>query len=276
LWLALLLTSVTVALLGYKIFSLAGASWLVAQCVGLIYTPGFLRSFGFGSYNGALWTIPVELQFYLVLPVLCYVLSGFRSHTAALLGAFLVFVLLAVLSREYAPSLVLWDLENEPLEQKLLRYSFIPNFFLFLSGALAYRLSLWAHPAIYGKALFWFCAVALFAQFVSINSVTQIIWYLLLAGFTLSAAYTCVGAQKFLHGQDISYGVYIYHGLILNLLVEFGCKSNPLFVGVVLINSYVVAFLSWHLVERPCLKFKFKPGWPRLIVRDNRPMAPIA
>jgi hypothetical protein len=31
--------------------------WFGSQLVGLIYTPQFMKHFGFGSYNGSLWTL---------------------------------------------------------------------------------------------------------------------------------------------------------------------------------------------------------------------------
>ena len=47
------------------------AAWLAAQLTFFqFYNPEFLRTFGVGVMNGSLWTIPVELQFYFLLPFL--------------------------------------------------------------------------------------------------------------------------------------------------------------------------------------------------------------
>lgn len=46
-----------------QLFTAQSGLWFVSQGIGLIYTPNFLADFGFGSYNGSIWTIPVELQF---------------------------------------------------------------------------------------------------------------------------------------------------------------------------------------------------------------------
>ena len=44
--------------------------WLAGQLsFGQFYNPEFFRGFGMGVVNGALWTISVELQFYLFLPL---------------------------------------------------------------------------------------------------------------------------------------------------------------------------------------------------------------
>jgi peptidoglycan/LPS O-acetylase OafA/YrhL len=62
-----------------------------------------------------------------------------------------------------------------------------------------------------------------------------------------------------LRHQDVSYGVYIYHGLILNLViasaVHFGLGAYVVLVAC----TIAVAFLSWRLIERPCLQLKSRP-----------------
>jgi peptidoglycan/LPS O-acetylase OafA/YrhL len=68
LWCVVLATVLVATLFGFGFLHLRALFWLACQMGGLIYTPGFLRSFGMGSYNGALWSIPIELQFYFLLP----------------------------------------------------------------------------------------------------------------------------------------------------------------------------------------------------------------
>jgi peptidoglycan/LPS O-acetylase OafA/YrhL len=68
-------------------------------------------------------------------------------------------------------------------------------------------------------------------------------------------AYTMPGLSRALHGNDISYGVYIYHMPVINLLLYHGVTgTNGLLITAALVG--VLGFLSWKLVEKPALALK--------------------
>ena len=51
---------------------------------------------------------------------------------------------------------------------------------------------------------------------------------------------------------DISYGVYIWHMVVINFFVVFGYYT----VFNVVVTTLVIAFFSWFVVEKPALEFK--------------------
>jgi peptidoglycan/LPS O-acetylase OafA/YrhL len=107
LWVCVLLTIPVATYFGYDFLHLRGLAWLVAQLCGAIYTPGFLKSFGFGSYNGSLWTIPLVLQFYVLLPVAYFVLSKRGDLTRGL-------AMLAIRANALIiPMCCVWDHEKQ-------------------------------------------------------------------------------------------------------------------------------------------------------------------
>ncbi|AGC39686.1 hypothetical protein CG08_1362 [Riemerella anatipestifer] len=64
-------------------------------------------------------------------------------------------------------------------------------------------------------------------------------------------------SDKILRKQDISYGIYIYHMLIINIFIQYNIpiKTYSSF-SFVLLGSIVMGSLSWFLIEKPILKKK--------------------
>ena len=84
LWASAILSYLLIISFGkYKFaFSFKGFLWLFSQASFITFwNPNELRDFGIGVVNGSLWTIPVELQFYLLVPILISVyLFNFFCH----------------------------------------------------------------------------------------------------------------------------------------------------------------------------------------------------
>jgi peptidoglycan/LPS O-acetylase OafA/YrhL len=263
LWVCIAVTFVILYGLGYDVVSKAGAAWVGSQMMALIYTPKFMASFGFGSYNGSLWTIPLEIQFYLTVPLLSLLVAR-RYGQQALIGLFVLFLAIALWARIAMPSLMGYP-DAEPLSVKLLRYSFIPHYFLFLAGMIAYRLRLSTHWAIAGRGLPWILAVLAFSLVQNKSAFSGVFGSLLVGGCTLACAYTPTRLRQYFGGTDVSYGVYIYHGLLVNLALCAGLHGRWTGLLLVVTASFLVALLSWHFVEKPALGFK------RMLARRSLP-----
>ncbi|TCD01979.1 acyltransferase [Pedobacter frigidisoli] len=259
LWVCLIVTVIAIPIFSdISFFNREFFPWLLAQCVGLIYTPNFLSGFGFGSYNGSLWTIPLELQFYICLPIIYYVISKLakseRSKTVLIAVLFLFFCFLSYYIKiNYSPV----GTAAETTLEKVLRYTFIPNIYLFLFGVLLQRLKIYKLSLFVGKGIVWVGLYLVVCYFFPTDSSAYLFKFLLLGLTTISMAYTFPNlSNKLLKGNDISYGVYIYHGLVLGIFMETKQFNNPFGVFLILVISYSLAAVSWNYIEKPFLKRK--------------------
>lgn len=235
------------------------ALWVLAQMsIVQFYNPDFMREFGVGVLNGSLWTITVELQFYLVTPLL-YAMLGLKHRRGTLPLALTALVLLV-------PNHGYWHAgpEDHPgMLLKLFGMTFLPWYSMFLVGVLAQRNFHQLHTWLAGRALLagaTYLAVTQFAVHVlgwgASNDIHPAL-YLLLAAFVFSLAYTWPGtAEKLLHRQDISYGVYIYHMPCINVLLYLGMRGHAHVLGITYVAVALLATLSWVCVERPSLSMK--------------------
>jgi peptidoglycan/LPS O-acetylase OafA/YrhL len=260
------------------------ALWFASQVtVVQFYNPEFMRSFGSGVLNGSLWTITVELQFYVLVPLL-YRLVSPLARTRAQWNAFLVattlvFLLANITFHSLAGGYPAW-LESKVLAlttatgyglrpnlaSKLLGCTFIPWFYMFLVGVMAQRNFDVVQRILSGRAALLiptylgvtYLGVRVFG-FGGGNSINPVL-YLLLAATVFSCAYSVPWlSEKLLHRNDFSYGVYIYHIPVINLLMYCGLSSEYKYLLFALAATIVAAVLSWIIVERPAMKLKKHP-----------------
>jgi peptidoglycan/LPS O-acetylase OafA/YrhL len=250
LWACILVTIVVFSITGINFFNKQTLTWVPSQLMGIIYTPGFLSHYGIGSYNGSLWTITVELQFYVLLP-LGYWLVPKNKVNFLLYGLLILFIVLNLVSCFYFPHNAF----------KGLWRTFVPYIYLFLIGVMLQRLRLYSSPWIRNKALYW---IAFYVPFNLILSsyidppFFSIIYGIVLAFCVLSTASTLPDtALRLLRSNDISYGIYIYHGLIITIITQWGLTAD-VDLPLLLMLSYFMAYLSWIYIERPFIRMKEK------------------
>jgi peptidoglycan/LPS O-acetylase OafA/YrhL len=224
--------------------------WGAQMTVFQQYDPAFLQPLGTGILNAALWTIPVELQFYVLLPLIYRrgVLSGLAGLSLA--------AHLAIEHQGFWPWLALYSFAFTTV---------IPYLWMFLAGVLLQRSWKAVGKYFIGRAHWWLsgylalCAYLL-ARHIQVHSaaVGPLVFFPL-AGLVISVAMT--RPVRGLRHQDISYGVYLYHMPVINLLVELRLAGTWRSFAVALVGTLALAALSWVLVERPFLRQKARPGW---------------
>ena len=225
--------------------------WAMAQLSFLqIYNAEFMRGFGVGVLNGSLWTVAVELQFYILTPLLAWLT---RRHR----WSWWVIVLFGM-----AANLAM-NLGANGFLAKLFSVSSPPWFYMFALGAWLSTRSDWQRNLLRlnpGWLLALYAAAALLGWYAGVrvtgNEINPIS-YLLLALLVFRLAYCQPQlSDRLLRRNDISYGVYIYHMPVLNLFLFLGISGSLWSVTVASLISLALAVASWHFIERPALRLK--------------------
>ena len=199
--------------------------WMMAQLSFLqFYNPDFLRNYGVGVINGSLWTIPIELQFYCLIPILYLSIKKLRSRQVVLL-LFLLIVVFGFLNQIY--TLIYYP--QKTMLTKLMGVSVFSYLYLFLLGVLLQKSQKFVAKYLSGNAILYlliYLCVSVALAFLHINvqgNYLNPLSAIALGLLVISTAYSLpLKYNKKLRGNDISYGVYIYHMLIINVFIAHG------------------------------------------------------
>lgn len=201
--------------------------------------PSVFESNPIQALNGALWTIKVEVMLYFCVPPCIYLFTRLGSvKTAFILFLFSV-------AWVYFFGFIYNGNKGDEIARQF-------------PGQLSY-FSLGSLLAVNDKLLSKIKWIALTSTVVLIstdNAYAKIlidpIAYSSIAIFLSTAAYRNLNLGKY---GDISYGIYLYHFPIIQLLIFLGSFKN-LWVGLFLtfILTIMAAFVSWHLIEKRFLK----------------------
>jgi peptidoglycan/LPS O-acetylase OafA/YrhL len=270
LWAALVLSIVVIGLDGPAVRLPAAVGdwlqWSVPQLWGAQGSggPQFVSPFT-RPLNPSLWTIPIELEFYLLLPVLYALMPRVSRRGNALLALLLV--------ASGAISIALFHGSRIGALLPGLRIDWLPPMsgqlppylWMFLVGVLAQRNWPIVRPYLVNRLRWWLpgyvllCFVAAKAHLYAGSQNITPLFLLPLAGVVLSGAMSQRGlSDALLRHHDISYGTYLYHMLVLDVLIQLGLIRSLAWAAAGLAISLGLALLSWRYVERPCLARKHR------------------
>jgi peptidoglycan/LPS O-acetylase OafA/YrhL len=210
-----------------------------------------MRAFGTGKLNASLWTITVELQFYLLTPIIFFLFKNYRKIS---IGLFAFFVVLNTANSFFNPRVATLE--------KMFNVSFAPWIAMFILGAYVstnkalqqrlLKINILIPLALYLLTYY----VALQAELGTDNSI-NFISFILLGWLVFKAAFTLPAlSESLLHKNDISYGIYIYHMPIVNFMIYKEMTGSYLYLALALALTTTIALLSWRLIEKPALRLK--------------------
>ena len=254
LWLCFVVSVLLVWIGGY--FSSASVSsfsflvWALAQNTFIqFFNPDFMRGYGVGVLNGSLWTVSVELQFYLLVPSIFLFLnrSGRRSVAAlmaVLVGANLLYATVGA---------------SAHVMTKLFSVSFFPWLYMFLMGFLAakyFDVAQLVQRFNFVVVLTLFLGSYFLSRGFTWGNTINPISFALLVLLVLKVAHSAPWLSRRVLGEaDISYGIYIYHMPLVNFFLHVGYSGVIGFFYAFLLTVAFACF-SWFFFERWVLTFK--------------------
>lgn len=190
------------------------------------------------AVNGSLWTIPLEIECYLVFLAIALIM---RRVGIAMIGLFLLGWTTGAFA--YLP----W------IDGQLTFFGIAFGF-----GVLLHEHS-WLRRPVAAAAM---VVLAVLAWRLSIPSFG--------VAMLAAAAAIQIGERSWPGWRDagrygdLSYGLYLYAFPVQQLLVMWlgPHRPYPLMLTLTLLASLALAWLSWHIIERPALSLKPKPAQP--------------
>ncbi|NDV45922.1 acyltransferase [Paludibacter sp. 221] len=195
--------------------------------------------------NGSLWTIKIEVAFYLSIPVILYFAKRIKKK-------YILFATLYIVS-------VAYRLYLSHLGHSTGNHSYVilarqlPGFISYFSCGIAF----YYYFDYFIKHKFHFLSIGIILYIFEMFMDIEILTPFALSCIIFSFAYSFKKLNNFGKYGDISYGIYIYHYPIIQLAINFGYfeRYNPYIVALIVVLVVIsTGFLSWHLLEKRFLK----------------------
>ena len=205
--------------------------------------PGSIIANEVQALNGSLWTIKVELMLYFTVPILCFLYS-----TIGMKSTFVVTFAIGIAWFVYFSEIFFHPMG------KIISYQFPGQLPFFALGSILGFFTLGRPKVVIGIALvtiiYFFNRGAIEAPYLQI---VQMFIYPLIVVLLAESEKLSIGLGRF---GDLSYGVYLFHFPTIQVFEHFALYTINPYLGFSLsiVVTLGLAFFSWHVVEKRCLK----------------------
>jgi len=203
--------------------------------------PGLFEGNPMQAVNGSLWTIKVEVMLYLMIPFMALAFKKYQS-----LVSYSIILLVGVIWVFYFSKVSNWTLGAEMARQ------FPGQIAYFAFGCLL---------ATRSNLIKWLPSLSILGILLIVDVPMPYLMKIVLEpiGFGALTLYLCfLNPSAFNIGKlgDLSYGIYLFHFPIVQLLIHLQVFALHPVVGVAasLFATLLMSFVSWKLVECKWLK----------------------
>jgi len=235
LWVAVIIEIVTIIFFysGWNIRDLSIFTFTQGS-VFQFWTPNSLRGYGCGTPNGTLWTMCVTIQFYII----AWLIRNLLHKKSQLVWGMGFIVLVGV---SLAGQMIVGKIGKEIIiklyGQTILKYCWLFYIGCFIAEfkekLLPVLSKYWLLLLIIG-AILYLTHFDLFAGY-------WVFWPLLLGSGLVGFAYAF---PQLSIKTDISYGIFLYHMIIVNIFIQIGWMQNWGYALIVMMITVLLAYVS--------------------------------
>lgn len=198
--------------------------------------PGVFTDIGnHGAVNGALWTIKIEVMFYISVPFIYGYLFRFISRKILTVIFFILSLVFFYIMSYIIDIYGLNKAFNNQLPS-LMSYFMVGALFNFIN--------------INKKIVCFLLPFSLVGIYSGVEILKPLSVGLIVAFLSFCLPFVRVSKNI----GDLSYGIYIWHFPVIQTYIYLGAFSSPL-LGVLktTITVLLLAYISWHFLEKNCI-----------------------
>ena len=244
LWVCIIVGVIVAAAFCGFVLNKTFVTWFLGQLVFIrdLPQPDFISNFGIGNFQANLWTMIFTVQFYIITAIIYRFLKNRKLW---------VWIFVMILSM--ALNLVVPHLQEILPEtgRLIISHSCMPYFYMYFAGWFMYRYREKIVPILSKTKIL--CVILFIARAiycdrfgVRIGEYMDMIQVLLLCLMTVGFGYS-FGKIRFKF--DLSYGLYLYHMVVVDIFVQIGLVGNMGYVAAVYVIAVLCALISHYLVD---------------------------